>query len=251
MISHELMKALICISHVPDTTTKIVFESDGSALNKTGVTFIINPYDEFGLSKAMEIKEKTNDCHITVICVGGAETEPTIRKALAVGADDGVRIDAPAQDAFFVATQIAEWAKGKGYDLIFTGKESIDSNGSAVPGMIAELLDIPVVSFAIQLDMQGNTAVLQREIDGGAEVVESSIPLVISCQKGIAEWRIPNMRGIMAARTKPLQVVPPVDVQARTKAVTYVLPPPKSGCQYVNADQPEELVKILAEKGII
>ena len=245
------MKALICISHVPDTTTKIVFESDGSALNTSGVTFVINPYDEFGLSRAMEIKEKTNDCHITVICVGGAETEPTIRKALAVGADEGVRIDAPAQDAFFVASQIAGWAKDKGYDLIFTGKESIDSNGSAVPGMLAELLELPLVSFATELTIDGGGAILKREIDGGEEVIHSTLPVVISCQKGIAEWRIPNMRGIMAARTKPMQVVSGTDVLARTKAVTYVLPPAKSGCQYVSADQPEELVKILAEKGII
>lgn len=245
------MKALICISHVPDTTTKVVFEADGSALNKAGVTFVINPYDEFGLSRAMEIKEKTNDCHITVICVGQADTEPTIRKALAVGADDAVRIDAAPSDSFFVASQIAAWAGDKGYDLIFAGKESIDSNGSAVPGMLAELLDLPLVSFATKLEIEGGKATLQREIDGGMEVVESSLPLVLSCQKGIAEWRIPNMRGIMAARTKPLTVVAPVAAEARTRAAAYVLPPAKTGCQYISPEQPEELVKILAEKGII
>jgi electron transfer flavoprotein beta subunit len=245
------MKALICISHVPDTTTKIVFEADGKSLNKSGVTFIVNPYDEFGLSRAMEIKEKTNDCHITVICVGTAETEPTIRKALAVGADDAVRIDAQATDAFFVASQIANWANGKGYDLLFTGKESIDSNGSAVPGMLAELLDLPLVSFATKLDLENGKAILQREIDGGMEVLESSLPVVITCQKGIADWRIPNMRGIMAARTKPLTVVAPSGNETRTRTVQFVQPPAKTGCQYVNADQAEELVKILADKGII
>jgi electron transfer flavoprotein beta subunit len=245
------MKALICISHVPDTTTKIVFEADGKSLNKAGVTFIVNPYDEFGLSRAMEIKEKTNDCHITVICVGTAETEPTIRKALAVGADDAVRIDAQPTDAFFVATQIANWAQGKGYDLIFTGKESIDSNGSAVPGMLAELMDLPLVSFATKLETEGGKASIHREIDGGEEVMESALPVVITCQKGIAEWRIPNMRGIMAARTKPLSVVPPTGGDMRTRTVQFVQPPAKTGCQYVSAEQPEELVKLLADKGIL
>ncbi len=245
------MKALICISHVPDTTTKIVFEADGKSLNKAGVTFIVNPYDEFGLSRAMEIKEKTNDCHITVICVGAAETEPTIRKALAVGADDAVRIDAQPTDAFFVAAQIANWAEGKGYDLIFTGKESIDSNGSAVPGMLAELMDLPLVSFATKLETEGGKAIIHREIDGGDEVMESALPVVITCQKGIAEWRIPNMRGIMAARTKPLSVVSPVGGDTRTRTVQFVQPPAKTGCQYVSAEQPEELVKLLSDKGII
>jgi electron transfer flavoprotein beta subunit len=245
------MKALICISHVPDTTTKIVFEADGKSLNKAGVTFIVNPYDEFGLSRAMEIKEKTNDCHITVICVGTAETEPTIRKALAVGADDAVRIDAQPTDAFFVAAQIANWAEEKGYDLIFTGKESIDSNGSAVPGMLAELMDLPLVSFATKLETEGGKAIIHREIDGGDEVMESALPVVITCQKGIAEWRIPNMRGIMAARTKPLSVVSPVGGDTRTRTVQFVQPPAKTGCQYVSAEQPEELVKLLSDKGII
>jgi electron transfer flavoprotein beta subunit len=211
----------------------------------------VNPYDEFGLSRAMEIKEKTNDCHITVICVGTAETEPTIRKALAVGADDAVRIDAQPTDAFFVASQIANWAEGKGYDLIFTGKESIDSNGSAVPGMLAELMDLPLVSFATKLETEGGKAIIHREIDGGDEVMESALPVVITCQKGIAEWRIPNMRGIMAARTKPLSVVSPVGGDTRTRTVQFVQPPAKTGCQYVSAEQPEELVKLLSDKGII
>jgi electron transfer flavoprotein beta subunit len=211
----------------------------------------VNPYDEFGLSRAMEIKEKTNDCHITVICVGTAETEPTIRKALAVGADDAVRIDAQPTDAFFVAAQIANWAEGKGYDLIFTGKESIDSNGSAVPGMLAELMDLPLVSFATKLETEGGKAIIHREIDGGDEVMESALPVVITCQKGIAEWRIPNMRGIMAARTKPLSVVSPVGGDTRTRTVQFVQPPAKTGCQYVSAEQPEELVKLLSDKGII
>jgi len=245
------MKALICISHVPDTTTKIVFEPEGRTLNKSGVTFIINPYDEFGLSRAMEIKEQTQDCHIAIVCVGGAETEPTLRKALAVGADEAFRIDAYPGDAFFVASQIAAWAKDKGFDLIFAGKESIDSNGSAVPGMIAELMDLPMVSFATRLEIKGNKALLQREVDGGMEVVESTIPLVISCQKGIAEWRIPNMRGIMSAKSKPLTVVSPEAVENRTQTIHYTQPPAKTGCMYISPETPEELVKILAEKGII
>ena len=195
------MKILVCISHVPDTTTKIQFESDGSELNKTGVTFVINPYCEYGLSRAIGFREEGKQVSITAISVGGAEVEATLRKALAIGADDAVRIDAQATEAGFVAKQIADYAKEREFDVVFTGKESIDFNGGLVPGMIAEHLGMDFVSFATHMEMKDDqNAELHREVDGGYEVIDATLPLVVSCQKGISEWRIPNMRGIMAAR---------------------------------------------------
>ncbi|RMG28375.1 MAG: electron transfer flavoprotein beta subunit/FixA family protein [Bacteroidetes bacterium] len=246
------MKILVCVSHVPDTTTKIQFESDGSALNKTGVTFVINPYDEFGLSRAIGFKEEGKSVNITVLCVGGPEVEPTLRKALAIGADDAVRINTQANDPAYVAAQIASYAEGKEFDLIFTGKESIDYNGSTVPGMLAEHLLWPFVSFATKMDLQDEErAVLHREVDGGEEVVETSLPVVVSCQKGIAEWRIPNMRGIMAARKKPLAVVSPAEITPYFQTVRYNYPPPKGECVYFEPDQAGKLIETLAQKGLI
>jgi electron transfer flavoprotein beta subunit len=245
------MKSLVCISHVPDTTTKIQYTADGKSLDKNGVTFIINPYDEFGLVRAIEFKEQTGQGNITVLCVGGPEVEPTLRKALAIGADDAVRINAQPLDGMFVAKQIAEYAKGNGFDFIFFGKESIDSNGSEVPGMVAEYLDLPFVSQAILLTAEGGKAKVQRELDGGYEAIESSIPAVISCQKGIAEWRIPNMRGILNSKTKKLEVVSPVDAEVAVSTERLELPPSKGGCTYIDADDAGKLVEILADKGLI
>jgi len=245
------MNFLICISHVPDTTTKIQFTPDKKSLNKTGVTYIPNPYDEFGLSRALEFKEAGKGEKVTVITVGGPETEATLRRCLAVGADDAIRIDAEPMDAFQVASQIAAWAKDKDYQVIFTGKESIDFNGSQVPGMLAEMLGVSFVSFAIKFDSEGGKAQLEREVDGGSEVMESIFPVVISCQKGIAEWRIPNMRGIMAARSKPLTVIVPANVESKVITTTLDTPPAKSGCVYVANDNPEQLIQLLTEKGII
>lgn len=245
------MKSLVCISHVPDTTTKIKYTDDGKALDSTGVTFIINPYDEFGLVRAIEFKEASGQGQITALCVGGPEVEPTLRKALAIGADDAVRIDAQPVDGMSVAKQIAEYAKDKGFDFIFFGKESIDSNGSEVPGMVAEYLGLPFVSQAIHLEVEGDTAKLQREIAGGYESIESSMPCVVSCQKGIAEWRIPNMRGIMMAKRKPLATQAGVDAPAAVSTEKLELPPPKSGCVYIEPEEVEKLVDILADKGLL
>ena len=245
------MKALVCISHVPDTTTKIQYTPDGKSLDKSGVTFVINPYDEFGLVRAIEEKEKTGSGSVTVLCVGSAEVEPTLRKALAIGADDAVRIDADPVDGRSVATMIADYAKDKGYDAIFAGKESIDSNGSEVPGMIAEMLSVPFVSLCTSFSVEGSTAQLQREVDGGYEKIECSTPLVVSCQKGMAEWRIPNMRGIMMARKKPLTVAPATSATAYVTTDKLELPPAKSGCVYVEPAEAEKLVQILNDNGII
>jgi len=247
------MKILVCISHVPDTTTKIQFSGDGKSLNATGVTFVINPNDEFGLSRAIGFQEEGKQVTITAISVGGAEVEPTLRKALAIGANDAVRINAPATDAAFVAKQIAEYAKDKGFDLIFTGKESIDYNGSMVPGMLAEMLQIPFVSFATKIDLTSDTtATVLREIDGGQEVLNTTLPAVVSCQKDVAKERIPNMRGIMASRTKPLAVVQPSDNEAFVNTISYNYPPAKGGCTYLKADsEVEKLAEILHAKGFI
>lgn len=239
------MKILVCVSKAPDTTTKISFTDGDTKFDENGVQYIVNPYDEwYALVRGIELKE-ANGGSVTTITVGTAADDPIIRKALAIGADDAVRIDSEANDAFFVAKQIAEYAKDKGFDLILTGKETIDYNGSQLGAMIAELLDLPYVSLATQLDVNGSTATLKREAKGGKETVQVNTPFVLSASKGLAEQRIPNMRGIMAARTKPLNVVPAVDVQAATATVKYSLPPAKEGCKYIDPDNMDELVDLL------
>lgn len=245
------MNILVCISHVPDTTTKIQFDAEGKGLNKNGVSWVIGPFDEYALSRALEFKEKSGQGKIVALCVGDKDVEPTIRKALAVGADEGVRIDASSRDSFFIAKQIAEYAKGKGYDLIMTGKESIETNESAVGGMVAELLGLPFVSFCAQLEVNNGVATVTREIDGGEEILEGKLPLVISAQKGIAEWRIPNMRGIMAARTKPLAVVPAAAADTYTQPVKYETPLGRQAVKMLPADDVAPLVQVLADKGVI
>ena len=243
------MKVLLCIGHVPDTTSKIKFTNDNTEFDKTNIQYIIGPYEELALTRLLEIKEKIGDLTITAVNVGLVETEPTIRKALAVGADDAIRIDADPSDAIFVAKQIAEVYKQGGYDFIVTGKESIDYNGSQVGEMIAEILDIPSVSSTSFIDIDAGKAKLEREIDGGKEVLELDFPFVSSAGKGFAiEPRIPSMRGIMMARKKPLNVVAAMDASAKTKAVKYHLPEAKSACKYVDAERVEELVRLLHEE---
>lgn len=238
------MKILVCISNVPDTTTKITFTNDNTEFNAAGVQFILNPYDEIALSRAIDLCEGEKGT-VTVINVGDSSTEPTIRKALAIGADDAVRINAIPQDAYFVATQIAEYAKTQQFDLILTGRESIDHNGAQVPAMIAELLDIPSVSIVKKLDFDGKTATLSREIEGGKEVVEVDAPFVASCAEGVAEWKIPNMRGIMSARTKPLQVMEAVNAEQLSKINQYQTPAPRSAVKMVDAEDVKGLVELL------
>lgn len=243
------MKILVCISKTPDTTAKITFTDNNQKFAADGVQWIINPYDEwYALVRAIELKEKDPSTVLHLINVGGAENDAIIRKALALGGDEAIRVNLESQDSFTIASQIAEQAKQGGYDLIFTGKETIDYNGSSIGGMVAELLDMPYVSLATKLDMDGSKAVLNREIEGGEESMELSLPLVISAQKGMAEQRIPNMKGIMGARTKPLKVVEPIAVDALTSIAGFELPPPKAGVKLIPADQPEELVRLLHEE---
>ncbi len=239
------MKILVCISNVPDTTTKISFTNNDTSFNSAGVQFVINPFDEwYALVRALELKE-TIGGSVTIIHVGAADSDPTIRKGLALGADDAVRIDAEPSDAFSVAEQIAAYAKDKNFDLIMAGKETISYNSSMVGGMLAELLNLPYISMATKLDITGTTAAIEHDIDGGTEVVECSLPLVLSANKGMAEARIPNMRGIMAARTKPLVVIPAAAADKLTNIISYQLTAGRTDCKYVDAETPEKLIELL------
>jgi electron transfer flavoprotein beta subunit len=243
------MKILVCISKTPDTTAKIAFTENNTKFVSDGVQWIINPYDEwYALVRAIELKEKDPSTVLHLVTVGGADTEPIIRKALALGGDEAYRINTEPGDAYAVAAQIAALAKDQGYDLILTGKETIDFNNSATGGFLAEMLDLPYVSLATKMDLNGTSATLNREIEGGEETMEVTLPMVVSCQKGMAEARIPNMRGIMAARTKPLKVVEPVALDTLTSVVQYELPPAKAGVKLVPADNPAELVRLLHEE---
>ena len=242
------MKILVCISKTPDTTAKIAFTDNNTKFAEAGVQFILNPYDEwYALVRAIELKEANPATTIHLVNVGGADAEPIIRKALALGGEEAIRINAQSTDSFYIASQIAEVGK-QGYDLILTGKETIDYNGSSIGGMIAELLSLPYISLATKFDLKGTSALVNREIEGGEETIEASLPLVVSCQKGVAEQRIPNMKGIMGARTKPLKVQEPVGVEPLTEIVLFELPPAKAGVKLVPADQPEELVRLLHEE---
>ena len=243
------MKILVCISKTPDTTAKIAFTDNNKKFATDGVQWIINPYDEwYALVRAIELKEKDPATVLHLVNVGGAENDAIIRKALALGGDEAIRVNIESQDSFTIASQIAQVAKEGGYDLVFTGKETIDYNGSSIGGMVAELLDLPYVSLATKLELEGSNVKLTREIEGGDETVETSLPLVVSAQKGMAEQRIPNMKGIMGARTKPLKVVEPVAVEALTSIAGFELPPAKAGVKLVPADNPEELVRLLHEE---
>lgn len=243
------MKILVCITKAPDTTTKIAFTDNNTKLNDAGVQWIINPYDEwYALVRALELKESGIATDIHLITVGKADTEPVIRKALALGGDEAVRIDAESNDSYYIAAQIAEYAKANSYDLIMTGKESIDYNNASTGAMVAELLDLPYISHVSKLEIASGAVTVNREIEGGEETNTGSLPMVISCQKGMAEARIPNMRGIMAARTKPLKVIAPAAIDILTEIVSYETPPLKQGVKMIDAEQMDELVRLLHEE---
>jgi electron transfer flavoprotein beta subunit len=243
------MKILVCISKTPDTTAKIAFADNNTKFASDGVQWIINPYDEwYALVRAIELKEADATTTISLVTVGGADADPIIRKALALGGDDAIRINADSHDSYYIASQIAAVAKEGNYDLIFTGKETIDYNGSSIGGMVAELMDLPYISLATKFDIAGTTATVVREIEAGEETNQANLPLVVSCQKGMAEQRIPNMKGIMGARTKPLKVVEAIAIDALTTIASFDLPPSKAGVKLVSADTPEELVRLLHEE---
>lgn len=242
------MKILICTSNVPDTTTKIRFKDNNTVFDTTGVQWIINPWDELALTRALQLKEQPGSGieKVTVITVGLVDTEPTIRKALAIGADDAIRVNTAAKDAFDVAHQIAEAIRNEGFDIILCGIESSDYNNSMVGGMIAEMLNLPSVSSVSAVNIENGQVKVSREIDGGKEVLSAEGPFVAVVQKGIAiEPRIPSMRGIMMARTKPLKVVEPVASEVLVEHVSYELPPAKAKCRMVAEDNVRELVRLL------
>ena len=241
------MKILVCISHVPDTTSKINFVNNDTEFDTNGVQYVINPNDEFGLTKAIVLKEQ-NGAHVTVVNVGGADAEATLRKALAIGADEAIRVNIQPKDGLFVAKQLANVVKQGGYDLIIAGTESIDYNGGMVPGMLASLLNYNFVNSCIEVTITGTSAKAAREIDGGKETIAASLPLVIGGQKGLVEekdLRIPNMRGIMTARTKVLTVLEPVTANNNTKAVKFEKPAPKSAVKLFAADDLDGLINAL------
>lgn len=241
------MKILVCISHVPDTTSKINFTENNTKFDSNGVQYVINPNDEFGLTRAMWFKEKQG-ATVDVINVGGPETEPTLRKALAIGADSAIRVNTPALDGFQVAKELAKVASDGGYDLIIAGRESIDYNGGMVPGMLAGLLKANFVNTCISLDVEGNEAKAVREIDGGKESVTTSLPLVIGAQKGLVEekdLKIPNMRGIMQARQKPLNVVEPTGAALQTEIEKFEKMPVKGNVTMIDPENLDELINLL------
>ncbi|OIQ28797.1 MAG: electron transfer flavoprotein subunit alpha [Bacteroidetes bacterium MedPE-SWsnd-G2] len=241
------MKILVCISHVPDTTSKINFAEGDTKFDTTGVQYVINPNDEFGLTRAMWFKEKQG-ASVTVVNVGGPETEPTLRKALAIGADSAIRVNAAAEDGFAVAQELAKVAQDGAYDLVIAGRESIDYNGGMVPGMIAGLTGANFINNCIGLDIDGTSVTAIREIDGGKETSTTSLPLVIGGQKGIVEesdLRIPNMRGIMMARKKPLTLVEPAANAAKTASTKFEKPAAKGAVKLVDAGNIDELVNLL------
>lgn len=241
------MKILVCISHVPDTTSKINFTDADTKFDTNGVQFVINPNDEFGLTRAMWFKEKQG-ASVDVVNVGGAETEPTLRKALAIGADNAIRVNTEAKDGFQVAKELAKVAKDGNYDLVIAGRESIDYNGGMVPGMMAKILGANFVNTCVSLEVDGDKATAIREIDGGKETLTASLPLVIGGQKGLVEesdLKIPNMRGIMMARKKPLNVVEPSNAEAFTSSEKFEKPAPKGDVKLVSEDNLDELINLL------
>ena len=244
------MKILVCISSVPDTTAKINFTADGKEFDKNGVQFVINPHDEFSLTKAIQLQE-TQSAIVTVVTVGDTTVEPVMRKALAIGANDAIRVNAEARDGLFVANEIAKIAKDGNYDIVLTGRESIDYNGGEVPGFVAGILDYAFVNGCVGLKVEGNSVEAVREIDGGKETVSAQFPVVIAGQKGLvdeSELRIPNMRGIMAARTKPLNLVEADSSGSKLKVVGYEKPASRGNVTLIDKDNVAELVKLLHEE---
>jgi electron transfer flavoprotein beta subunit len=242
------MKILVCISSVPDTTTKVKFIESDTKLDTAGIQWVINPWDELSLTRALELKDDTSTGvkSVTVAHVGPANAEPTIRKALAIGADDAIRVNSEPSDAFYVAAQLAEVIRKEQFDIIMCGIESSDFNGSVTGGMTAEFLGIPSVSAVSGLNIDNGKAVLTREIDGGREVVSVPVPFVAIVQKGIArEPRIAAMRGIMMARTKPVKLYEPVSAESLTRIIVFEKPKPRAACKYIDAENPKQLIELL------
>ena len=245
---YSLMKILVCISNVPDTTTKVKFVDDSKKLDVNGIQWVINPWDELALTRALELKDDASNSiqSVTVAHVGAVSSDPTIRKALAIGADDAIRVNMEPGDAYSIAAQLAEAIRHESFDVILCGIESSDHNGSTVGGMLAELLGYPSVTGVSSVKIEGGQPVINREIDGGKEILSVPIPFVAVVQKGIAkEPRIAAMRGIMMARTKPIKVVEPLAIDSLTEVVKYEMPKPRAACKYVAAEDAGQLIALL------
>ena len=238
------MNILVCITHVPDTTTKISFSDQNTKLDVAGVQFVIGPYDDYALARAVELRD-AHGGKVTVLNVGTSDTEPTIRKALAIGADEAIRVNTEPADSRYVAEQIVRVAREDNYDLILMGRESIDFNSGVVHGMVGELLGWPSVSPVMKLDIENGTARMECEIEGGRAFLEHPLPLVAGCQEPIAEWKIPNMRGIMTARSKPLRVIEPLAFDVSCRTLRYELPPPKGPIRFIPEEEAEKLIELL------
>jgi len=244
------MNILVCISPVPDTTSKINFKDGNTAFETQGIQFIINPNDEFGLTRAIHLQQKIG-AQVTVVTVGDASCESILRKCLAIGADRAIRVDLQPQDGFQVATQLAALCKKSSYDIIITGRESIDYNGGMVGGVLAVQLEMPYVPNCVHLELNGNEVILQREIDGGKESLSAQLPILIGAQKGLVEEKdliIPNMRGIMQARQKPLEVVMPIEEAPATEVEKYEKPPEKEAVKLVDAEDIDGLIDLLTNE---
>ncbi len=241
------MKILVCVTPTPETTARIAFKDNNKAYDTNGVNFIMNPYDEwYALVKGIELKEQFADSKVTIINVGTAENDAILRKGLAIGADQALRIDANPESAYFVAAQIAKYAKG--FDIVLLGKETIDYNGGEVGGMLAELLDLPFISLATSMEFEGSVATIARDIEGGSEILKVQTPFVVSAAKGLAEQRIPNMRGIMQAKSKPLVARPAAEMKSPVVTIGFTLPPVKTKVKLVDPENMEELVRLLHEE---
>jgi electron transfer flavoprotein beta subunit len=241
------MNILVCISNVPDTTSKINFKNDSSEFDSNGVQYIINPNDEFGLTRAIWFQQKQR-AEVTVITIGDQSCEAILKKCLAIGADKAIRIDASPKDGFYVASQLAEICKSNSYDLIITGRESIDYNGGMVGGMLSAIIDHSYVTNCIGLSIEDGKAFIQREIDGGKETLSSDLPIIIGAQKGLVEESdliIPNMRGIMQARQKPLQVIAPIETINATEIQKFEKPEPKGNVKLVDPQNIDKLIELL------
>ncbi len=241
------MKILVCITHVPDTTSRIAFVEENTKFDTTNVQYIIGPYDDYAISKAVDLKESHN-AEVTVLTVGLADSDPTLRRALAIGADSALRVNAAPKDSNYVATQIAEVIKKNRYDLILMGRESIDFNGGIVHAMVGELVNMAAFSPVMEMEIIENNVKLTREIEGGKEFLETKLPLIAGCQEPIAEWKIPNMRGIMTARTKPFEVVEPIEAEVRVITEKFSLPPEKGAIKLVDPEQVDNLVELLIKE---
>jgi electron transfer flavoprotein beta subunit len=242
------MKVLVCISNVPDTTTKVKFIDDSKKLDVNGIQWVINPWDELALTRALELKDDASNGvqTVTVAHVGLISSDPTIRKALAIGADDAIRVNSESSDAYSIAAQLAEAIRTEKFDIVLCGIESSDHNGSTVGGMLAEFLGYPSVTGVSSVNIEGGEPVITREIDGGKEIISVPTPFIAIVQKGIAkEPRIAAMRGIMMARTKPVKVLEPLAIESLTEVINYEMPKPRAACKYVNADDAGQLIALL------